>query len=51
MNFSESQKKSLNGHDFMLKTKGMLLILMYTERSHDILTFNGKANSMNSAET
>lgn len=36
MNFSESQKKGLDSHDFMLKTKGMLLILMYTERPHDI---------------
>lgn len=51
MNLSESQKKSLDSYDVMLKTKGMLLILMYTERSRDILKFNGKANSVNSAET
>lgn len=28
----------------------MLLMLMYTGWPHDILIFNGKANSVNSAE-
>lgn len=48
MNFAEPPKK---GYDFVLKTKGMLLILMHTGRSHDSLKFNGKANLVNSAET